>query len=109
MKQEHATYFWQRLQEPSGADWRRPFYAEFDALLAMARSIPELIQACFGMEETPSQHVPISLTGLIPARSCVAQGLQRNSSQSTARSGTCRSATDGPPSHIAQAVVVFRC
>jgi hypothetical protein len=64
MKQEHATYFWQRLQEPSGADRRRSFYAEFDAFLAMARSVPELIQACFGMEETPSQHVRDWFDGL---------------------------------------------
>jgi hypothetical protein len=60
LKQEHATYFWQRMQDSGAlisAAAGRPFYAEFDAFLAMARSVPELIQACFGMQEMPPKYV----------------------------------------------------
>jgi hypothetical protein len=30
--------------------WQRSFYAHFDALLSAARSVPEIIQCCFGVD-----------------------------------------------------------
>ena len=70
VKQEHAFYFWRRMQhalEPPprtqinvamqsagtiiGRDWQRSFYANFDAFLAMARSVPEIINVCFGYDD----------------------------------------------------------
>ena len=33
-----------------GNDWQRRFYPQFDALLAAARSIPWIIEACFGAD-----------------------------------------------------------
>jgi hypothetical protein len=45
---------------------RRPFYAEFDAFLTMARSVPELIQACFGTQEMPPKYVRDWFDGLDP-------------------------------------------
>jgi hypothetical protein len=40
--------------EASGAitdtQWERSFYAHFDALLSAARSVPEIIQCCFGAD-----------------------------------------------------------
>ena len=41
-----AVYFKRRRGE--GHEWHRPFYAHLDAFLTAARSIPELIQCCFG-------------------------------------------------------------
>src|SRR5262249_25949285 len=34
-------------------NWDRPFYAHLDAFLSAARSIPELIQCCFGIDNHP--------------------------------------------------------
>src|SRR5262245_6529039 len=34
-----------------GTNWERPFYAHVDAFLSAARSVPELIQCCFGEED----------------------------------------------------------
>jgi seryl-tRNA synthetase len=40
--------------EASGAivehDWQRPFFAHFEAFLSAARSVPEIIRACFGFD-----------------------------------------------------------
>lgn len=33
-----------------GTSWQRTFYAHFDAFLSTARSIPEIIQCCFGYD-----------------------------------------------------------
>jgi hypothetical protein len=41
-----AVLFKRRRGE--GHEWHRPFYAHLDAFLSAARSIPELIQCCFG-------------------------------------------------------------
>ena len=70
VKQEHAFYFWRRMQhalEPPprtqinvamqsggtiiGRDWQQSFYANFDAFLAMARSVPEIINVRFGYDD----------------------------------------------------------
>src|SRR5690242_13015543 len=69
LKNEHATFFleWmgQALAPPErtqlnvalqasgaimGTGWQRSIYAYLDAFLAMARSVPEVIQACFGAD-----------------------------------------------------------
>jgi hypothetical protein len=34
-----------------GTQWQRPFYAYLDAFLAMCRSIPEIINCCFGKDK----------------------------------------------------------
>src|SRR4030095_100045 len=31
--------------------WQRSFYAHLDAFLSAARSIPEIVQCCFGVDE----------------------------------------------------------
>jgi hypothetical protein len=68
-KVENAAFHWQRmaqsLQPPertgvnvalqsSGAiidtGWQRAFYAHLDAFLSAARSVPEIIQCCFGKD-----------------------------------------------------------
>jgi hypothetical protein len=36
-----------------GTGWQRSFYAHLDALLAAARSIPEIIQCCFAEDRAP--------------------------------------------------------
>jgi hypothetical protein len=36
-----------------GGSWQLPFYAHLDALLSAARSIPEIIQCCFGEDRAP--------------------------------------------------------
>ena len=41
-----AVYFKRRRGE--GHEWHRPFYSHLDAFLTAPRSIPELIQCCFG-------------------------------------------------------------
>src|SRR5690242_11621780 len=33
--------------------WQRSFYAYLDAFLAMARSVPEIVNACFGTDRGP--------------------------------------------------------
>jgi hypothetical protein len=64
LKQGYAEFFLHEmtrsLQPPEGAaalegagaivdtQWQQSFYPRLDAFLAMARSIPEIIQACFG-------------------------------------------------------------
>jgi hypothetical protein len=66
LKNEHAAFFLERMgqalappertqinvAQASGANmvtgWQRSIYAYLDAFLAMARSVPEVIQACFG-------------------------------------------------------------
>ena len=66
VKQGYAEFFLEEmtrsLQPPKGAavleaagaivdtQWQRSFYPNLDAFLAMARSIPEIIQACFGAD-----------------------------------------------------------
>jgi len=44
------------IQQSTGAiigkPWERPFYANLDAFLAMARSVPDIIQWCFGEDST---------------------------------------------------------
>jgi hypothetical protein len=37
-----------------GRDWHRAFYAHFDAFLSTARSVPELIRCCFGVDDRTS-------------------------------------------------------
>jgi len=70
VKQEHAFYFWRRMQhalEPPprtqinvamqsagtiiGWTGSSPSMPNFDAFLAMARSVPEIINVCFGYED----------------------------------------------------------
>jgi hypothetical protein len=34
--------------------WQRSFYAQLDAFLAMVRSVPEIIQCCFGVDKSPA-------------------------------------------------------
>ena len=34
-----------------GTEWQRSFYAYLDAFLSAARSVPEIIQCCFGVDE----------------------------------------------------------
>ena len=34
-----------------GTGWQRSFYAHLDAFLSAARSVPEIIQCCFGVDE----------------------------------------------------------
>jgi len=72
LKSSHATYFLTQMQkaiEPAkqtaltvalrstgaiiGNLWQQPFYANFDAFLGAARSIPEIIQCCFGHDRSP--------------------------------------------------------
>jgi hypothetical protein len=36
-----------------GGNWHRAFYAHLDAFLSAARSVPELIQCCFGVDDGP--------------------------------------------------------
>jgi hypothetical protein len=67
LKLQYAAFFLTRMQAPldppprttnnvvqesSGAilatNWQQAFYANFDAFLAMARSVPEIINCCFG-------------------------------------------------------------
>jgi hypothetical protein len=52
LKIEHAAFFLQKmsdcLQPPEGTNWQLSFYACLDAFLAMTRSVPEIIQCCFG-------------------------------------------------------------
>jgi hypothetical protein len=68
LKFEHAGFFLGRMQEslepPRGArvamleasgaivdtQWQRAFYANLDAFLVMARSVPEVINSCFGKD-----------------------------------------------------------
>ena len=38
-----------------GANWHRAFYAYFDAFLSAARSTPELIRCCFGVDDATKQ------------------------------------------------------
>ena len=33
-----------------GGNWRQPFFAYFDAFLVATRSVPEIINYCFGMD-----------------------------------------------------------
>jgi hypothetical protein len=35
--------------------WRRSFYAYLDAFLSTARSVPEIIQCCFGVDCGPAE------------------------------------------------------
>jgi hypothetical protein len=35
--------------------WQRSFYAYLDALLSTARSVPEIIQCCFGVDRRPPE------------------------------------------------------
>jgi hypothetical protein len=69
LKLEHAAFFQNKMsrslqpdrtptsavQESAGAivgnDWQRSFYAYLDAFLAMARSVPEIINCCFGKDK----------------------------------------------------------
>jgi hypothetical protein len=69
-KIEYARYFLDRMQQsldrPGGArtavleasgaildtQWQRNFYANLDAFLAMARSIPDIVKWCFGVDRT---------------------------------------------------------
>ena len=37
-----------------GRNWHRAFYAHFDAFLSTARSVPELIRCCFGVDDRTS-------------------------------------------------------
>jgi hypothetical protein len=72
LKIAHAFYFLREMQrvldpperspstlvlESTGAIvgnlWHVPFYANVDAFLAIARSIPEIIQCCFGADKSP--------------------------------------------------------
>jgi hypothetical protein len=46
--------------------WQRSFYANLDAFLAMVRSVPEIIQACFG-EDRGSGPMKTWFDGLAPA------------------------------------------
>jgi hypothetical protein len=63
----HALFFYtemQRALEPdrsheaavmqshfgTGRNWQQPFYANLDAFLAMARSVPAIIECCFGKD-----------------------------------------------------------
>jgi hypothetical protein len=65
LKQDHANFHLERMGAAPRApertgheffktrrgeehEWQRPFYAHLDAFLSAARSIPELIQCCFG-------------------------------------------------------------
>jgi hypothetical protein len=68
LKFEHAGFFLGKMQEslerPRGArvamleasgvivdtQWQRAFYANLDAFLVMARSVPEVINSCFGKD-----------------------------------------------------------
>jgi hypothetical protein len=34
-----------------GGNWYRPFYAHLDAFLSAARSIPDIVQSCFGIND----------------------------------------------------------
>jgi hypothetical protein len=71
LKAGHADYFlrqmskvieppeqtaWTVALQSSGAIignlWQQPFYANFDAFLGAARSIPEIIQCCFGRDRS---------------------------------------------------------
>jgi hypothetical protein len=36
-----------------GDNWHRAFYAHLDAFLSTARSVPELIRCCFGVDDGP--------------------------------------------------------
>jgi hypothetical protein len=38
-----------------GNNWAQSFYAHFDAFLAAARSVPEIIQCCFGVDRGHSE------------------------------------------------------
>jgi hypothetical protein len=113
LKQEYATYFWQRMQESGApimaAAGRRPFYAEFDAFLAMARCVPELIQACFGMEEMPPKYVRDWFDRLDPDEKQRRARFTTQFESMYRAFQNCRSAPAGPPSCIAQAVLAFRC
>lgn len=66
-KREHTLFFYIRMQnalEPDrshtaavmqfgmvGLNWQLPFYANLDAFLAMARSVPAIIECCFGWDQ----------------------------------------------------------
>jgi hypothetical protein len=58
LKAEYAKFFLQKmsdtLQPPRFSNaivlWEQSFYPNLDAFLAMARSIPEIIQCCFGKD-----------------------------------------------------------
>jgi hypothetical protein len=38
-----------------GGNWHRAFYAHLDAFLSAARSVPELIRCCFGVDDGPKK------------------------------------------------------
>jgi hypothetical protein len=67
LKVEYARFFLQEMsrslqppertrsiaaQESSGNLWQRSFYPNLDAFLAMARSVAEIIQCCFGEDRS---------------------------------------------------------
>ena len=71
-KIEYAGYFLQQMQrsldrhdrrlaylEAAGAivdtQWQRSFYPNFDAFLAMVRSVPDVVQWCFGVDRKHSK------------------------------------------------------
>lgn len=47
--------------------WQTRFYAHFDAFLLAARSIPEVIQCCFGIDQRPPPPIKKWLDTLDPA------------------------------------------
>jgi hypothetical protein len=72
-KMDSANFFLQQMQraldrlrdaqtaraEAAGvtvsAQWETPFYANLDAFLAMTRSVPDIIQWCFGVDRVMSE------------------------------------------------------
>jgi hypothetical protein len=72
LKTDHSTFFLERMQQALappkrtqsnvalqasgaviGTGWQRSLYAYLDAFLTMTRSVPEVIHACFGADQSP--------------------------------------------------------
>jgi hypothetical protein len=51
-KQDAYTITLESSDALVGGNWHRAFYAHLDAFLSMARSVPELIRCCFGMDDS---------------------------------------------------------
>ena len=66
----------------------------------MARTLPELIRACFGMEETPRRRVRDWLDRLDPGEKLRREKFATQFKPMYRASRTCRSATDGASSCI---------
>jgi hypothetical protein len=83
-KMEHAQFFHTRMRqalEPPTrtrsnvalqargtiiwTDWQRRLFANFDAFLAMARSVPEIIEASFGVDTRPPKDIRRWFTTLV--------------------------------------------